>query len=55
LAESAVITNWTAATERGRTEYRIDRGGVVVRDYVEADGEMRLFAEARYTRVSGGR
>ena len=54
ISESAVITNWTAATERGRTEYRIEEGGVTVRDYVEADGEMRLFGEARYTRVGGG-
>ncbi len=53
ISQSAVITNWTAATERGRTEYRIEEGGVTVRDYVEADGEMRLFGEARYTRVSG--
>ena len=53
ISQSAVITNWTAATERGRTEYRIEEGGVTVRDYVEADGEMRLFAEARYTRVDG--
>jgi|TARA_B110000116_G_C16447172_1_gene407580 hypothetical protein len=49
-----VITNWTAATERGRTECRIEEGGVTVRDYVEGDSEMRLFGEARYTRVSGG-
>jgi hypothetical protein len=54
ITQSAVITNWTAATERGRTEYRIEEGGVTVRDYVEGDGEMRLFGEARYTRVSGG-
>ena len=54
ISPSAVITIWTAATERGRTEYRIEDGTLTVRDYVEADGEMRLFGEARYTRVSGG-
>ena len=54
ITETAVITNWSAATENGRTEYRIDQEGVTVRDYVETDGEMRLFAEAQYTRVSGG-
>jgi len=36
------------------TEYRIEDGGLTVRDYVEADGEMRLFGEAHYTRVNGG-
>ena len=54
ISQSAVITTWTAATERGRTEYRIEDGGLTVRDYVEADGEMRLFGEAHYTRVNGG-
>ncbi len=54
ISQSSVITNWTAATERGRTEYLIEEGAVIVRDYVEADGEMRLFGEARYRRVNGG-
>ena len=45
---------WTAATERGRTEYRIEDGGLTVRGYVEADGEKRLFGETHYTRVNGG-
>ena len=54
ISESVVITNWTAPTERGRTEYRVEDGGVTVRDYVEVEGEMRLFAEARYERVGGG-
>jgi len=54
ISQSAVITTRTAATERRRTEYRIEDGGLTVRDYVEADGEMRLFGEAHYTRVNGG-
>ena len=55
ISQSAVITDWIAPTERGRTEYRIEDGGVTVRDYVEVDGEMQLFGEAHYHREGNGR
>ena len=54
VSQSAVITNWIAQAERGRTEYRIEDGGVTVRDYVEVDGEMQLFGEAHYHREGNG-
>ena len=54
ISPSAVITDWIAPAERGRTEYRIEDGGITMRDYVEVDGEMQLFGEARYQRREGG-
>ena len=51
LTDSTVITNWTAATEEGRTEYVLRSSDeIVVRDIVYVDGSERLFAEASYTR-----
>lgn len=51
LTDTSVVTTWTAEAERGRTEYTVrSLDEVYVRDLVEADGEFRLFAEARYRR-----
>lgn len=53
LTDSTVITTWTAATERGRTEYRVRSADeVVVRDVVFVDGAERRFAEATYRRAA---
>jgi len=51
VTDSSVVTTWTAEAERGRTEHVVrSPDEVFVRDLVEADGEFRLFAEARYRR-----
>lgn len=51
VTDSTVATEWTAPTERGRTEYLASATGeVVVRDWVQVDGAWRPFGEARYRR-----
>ncbi len=52
---TALVTTWTGR-ESGRTEYQvIDDDTIEVTDYVQSDGEYRLFAQARYRRVTEGR
>ena len=47
-----LVTYWTGE-ESGRTEYRvIDEDTLEVIDYVRSEGEYRLFARARYRRVT---
>ena len=55
ITEDAVITTWTAPAERGRTEYRLEGAGAIVRDFVEVDGALRPFGEATYTRSTARR
>ena len=52
IVGSALVTNWTGE-ESGRTEYRLlDENSLEVIDYVRSEGEYRVFARARYRRVS---
>ena len=51
LGDSVVVSDWTAATESGRTEYRVAADGTVrVRDWVRSGAELRPFGEAMYRR-----
>lgn len=51
LTDSSVVARWTAASERGRTEYLLrSADSVVVKDFVYSNGEERLFGEAVYHR-----
>jgi hypothetical protein len=53
VTDSSVVTNWTAESEQGRTEYIVrSPNSVVVLDFVVVEGADRLFAEAEYHRVS---
>ena len=54
LTDSSITTEWSAATERGRTEYVVRSASeVVVRDFVYVDGVARPFGEAVYRRAAG--
>ncbi len=51
LTDSSVVASWTAASERGRTEYVVrSAGSVVVKDFVYSNGTEQLFGEASYRR-----
>lgn len=52
VTDTTVVTDWTADSEQGRTEYIVvSPESVVVRDFVVVEGADRLFAEATYHRV----
>lgn len=52
LTDTSVVTEWTAAEERGRTEYRVTgQDTAEVLDYVYVEGDERLFGRAVYRRV----
>jgi hypothetical protein len=52
--DSALVSDWTAPSEEGRTEYRLQPDGtLVVRDWVRSQGELRPFGEAVYRRREG--
>lgn len=51
VTDSSVVTEWTAESEEGRTEYVLRSADVVVvRDIVYSNGSERVFAEATYRR-----
>ena len=50
-SDSVLVSEWTAPSETGRTEYRLLADGRArVRDWVRVEGELRLFGEATYRR-----
>ena len=51
LTDSSVVANWTAPSERGRTEYLLHSAdSVAVKDFVYTNGTEQLFGEASYRR-----
>jgi hypothetical protein len=53
--DTVLLSDWTAAAERGRTEYAVLADGTLrVRDWVVVGGELRPFGDASYRRRDGG-
>ncbi len=56
VTDSSLVSEWSAESERGRTEYVVrSPDQVVVRDWVGTPEGERLFGEATYRRVRQGR
>lgn len=54
VADRALVVDWRASTESGRTTYRpVDRDGVEVVDEVAAGDGWRVFGTALHARVDG--
>lgn len=55
VTDSSLVSEWSAESERGRTEYVVRSAEeVVVRDWVGTPDGDRLFGEATYRRVRPG-
>lgn len=51
ITDDAVVTEWEAQFEQGRTVYRVvSADEILVTDWVRSSGELRKFGEARYRR-----